>query len=139
MAALDRLVAAAVGVTTVALAETTAGHDLTVPQWRALVVISSSSGLRASEVAARLGMSRPSMSRLIRRLERRGVIVVEPDPTDGRATVLRATPAGVAMRVATMSRRRELILDALAEGSESLPPGLARGLDAIAGSLERYG
>ncbi|HEY6013494.1 MAG TPA: helix-turn-helix domain-containing protein, partial [Candidatus Limnocylindrales bacterium] len=79
LAALDRLAAASVGLTTVALAEH--GRDLTLPQWRALVVISTSTGLRASDVADRVGMSRPSMSRLIRRLQRRGVIVVEDDPS----------------------------------------------------------
>ncbi|MGH2513687.1 MAG: MarR family winged helix-turn-helix transcriptional regulator [Candidatus Limnocylindrales bacterium] len=139
LAALDRLVLAAVGVTTVALAESGEGHDLTLSQWRALVVITSADGLRASEVAQRIGMSRPSMSRLIRRLERRGVIVADQDPHDGRATILRATRTGAAMRVATMNRRRELMAEALDARPGTLPPDLAGGLDAIAGALERYG
>jgi DNA-binding MarR family transcriptional regulator len=138
LAALDRLVLAAVGVTTVALAESGEGHDLTLSQWRALVVISSSTGLRASELAQRIGMSRPSMSRLVRRLERRGVIVAEQDPNDGRATILRATSTGVSVRVAMMARRRELMTDALAARPGSLPRDLASGLDAIAEVLERY-
>lgn len=136
LAALDRLAAAAVGLTTLALAEQ--GRDLTLPQWRALVVISTSTGLRASDVADRIGMSRPSMSRLIRRLQRRGAIVVEHDPSDRRATILRATPAGVAMRVATMTRRRELMAEALAAHPVPLPRELVSGLDAIADELERY-
>jgi DNA-binding MarR family transcriptional regulator len=136
LAALDRLAAASVALTTVALAEQ--GRDLTLPQWRALVVISTSTGLRASDVADRIGMSRPSMSRLIRRLQRRGVIVVEDDPGDRRATILRATPAGVAMRVATMTRRRKLMAEALAAHRGPLPRELASGLDAIADELERF-
>lgn len=136
LAGLDRLAVAAIGVTTVALAEH--GRDLTLPQWRALVVISSSSGLRASDVASRIGMSRPSMSRLIRRLQRRGVIVADEDPSDRRATILRATPAGVAMRVATMARRRDLMAEALATHRGPLPRELGAGLDAIAEALERY-
>src|ERR1035437_10988056 len=83
-------------------------------------------------------MSRPSMSRLVRRLERRGVIVAEQDPNDGRATILRATSTGVAVRVAMMARRRELMTDALATRPGSLPRDLASGLDAIAEVLERY-
>jgi DNA-binding MarR family transcriptional regulator len=139
VAALDRLVGAAVAVTTVALSQTVGGDELTLPQWRALVVITSASGLRASEVAARIGMSRPSMTRLVQRLVRRGVVVVTSDPSDGRATILRPTQAGLALRVATMSRRRKLIVDALGARTWSLPPELVRGLDAIAESLERYG
>jgi DNA-binding MarR family transcriptional regulator len=138
LAALDRLASAAVGMTTVALAANGQVHDLTLPQWRTLVVISASTGLRASEVASRIGMSRPSMSRLIRRLQRRGVIVVEVDPTDRRAMILRATPVGVAMRVAAMARRRELMAEALAAHPGRLPRDLAGGLDAIADALERY-
>lgn len=137
--ALDRLVASAVAVTTVALSQTVGGGELTLPQWRALVVITSAEGLRASEVAARIGMSRPSMTRLVQRLERRGVIVVERDPSDGRATILRPTQVGLALRVETMSRRRKLIVDALGARTTSLPPELVRGLDAVAESLERYG
>ncbi|HEY7937598.1 MAG TPA: MarR family transcriptional regulator [Candidatus Limnocylindrales bacterium] len=136
--ALDELVGAAVGVTTVALAQTVIGQDLTLPQWRALVVISSTDGLRVSDVAARIGMSRPSMTRLVQRLQRRGVIVAEPDPSDGRATILRATAAGMAMRVATMTGRRRLIVEALGSRPETFSPDLAHGLTAIARALERY-
>jgi DNA-binding MarR family transcriptional regulator len=139
LAALDRLATAAVGVTALALAETAAARDLTLAQWRALVVISSSDGLRAGEVAARIGMSRPSMSRLVRRLERRGVIAVAEDPNDGRATILRATPAGDAMRIATMARRRTLMAEAVAARREPLPKSLADALDAVADALERHG
>lgn len=136
--ALDELIGAAVGVTTVALAQTVIGQDLTLPQWRALVVISSTNGLRVSDVATRIGMSRPSMTRLVQRLQRRGVIITEPDPSDRRATILRATPAGMAMRVATMSGRRRLIVDALGSGAEALSPDLAHCLMAIAQALGRY-
>jgi DNA-binding MarR family transcriptional regulator len=123
LAALDRLASAAVGMTTVALAANGQVHDLTLPQWRALVVISASTGLRAGDVASR---------------QRRGVIVVEADPTDRRATILRATPVGVAMRAAAMARRRELMAEALAAHPGRLPRDLGQGLDAIADALERY-
>ncbi len=139
LAALDRLVVAAVAVTTVALAQTESARDLTLAQWRALVVISSSNGLRSSEVARRIGMSRPSMTRLVQRLQRRGLIGVEPDPSDGRATILRATTAGAATKVAMMARRRSLIVDALAERRNDLSPEAAGELETIAEALERYG
>ena len=138
LAALDRFAGAAVAVTTVALTQTAGGGELTLPQWRALVVITSANGLRASEVAARLGMSRPSMTRLVQRLVRRGVVVVDSDPSDGRVTILRPTQAGLALRLATMSRRRKLIVEALGARSKPLPPDLICGLDAVAESLERY-
>jgi DNA-binding MarR family transcriptional regulator len=139
MDALERLFIAAVGVTSVALAEAGASPDLTLQQWRALVVISASDGLRPGVVAQQIGMSRPSMSRLVRRLERRGVVLVEPDPLDGRAVVLRATPAGAALRRAVMARRRELVRQALAAHRGRLPDDLQGGLRAIAEALAWFG
>lgn len=84
-------------------------------------------------------MTRPSMSRLVRRLERRGVISVHEDPLDGRAAILRATANGRQMHLATMARRRELMAEALGARAGALPDDLATGLAAIADALERYG
>ena len=138
LAALDRVVVAAVGVTTVALAGGSRERDLTLPQWRALMVISSSGGVRAGDVAKRIGMSRPSMSRLVRRLERHGMVVASQDPVDRRATILQASRKGNAVRVATLDRRQKLVEDALA-GRSPLPRDLLDGLHEIADALSRYG
>lgn len=51
--ALERLVTAAVGLTTVVLGEAGVASELTLPQWRILVVVAESDGSRVGEVAGR--------------------------------------------------------------------------------------
>jgi DNA-binding MarR family transcriptional regulator len=50
--------------------------------------------LRVSELADRERMTQPGMTTLITRLERSGYAQRYPDPTDGRATLVRITAAG---------------------------------------------
>ncbi|RUM98614.1 MarR family transcriptional regulator [Pseudaminobacter arsenicus] len=45
-------------------------------------------------VAALLAMDRTTLTANLKPLERRGLIVTAPDPTDGRARLLQLTPAG---------------------------------------------
>ncbi len=51
-------------------------------------------GLRASELAAMAHMAKPSMGYLIDHLEQCGYVERLPDPTDGRAQLVRLTPRG---------------------------------------------
>jgi DNA-binding MarR family transcriptional regulator len=51
-------------------------------------------GTRAVILAQRAGMTRQSMSNLIRELETTGYVDVQPDPGDGRAALVRLTPRG---------------------------------------------
>ncbi len=50
--------------------------------------------LRISELAEREGVSQPGMTTLINKLAEDGYAERFPDPTDGRATLVRITPAG---------------------------------------------
>src|SRR5664279_6626766 len=72
---LERIAVGAVGLTTRALAEADTGFELTFPQWRALLVLGAGDdGARIGEVATRVGVTVPATSRLLRRLERRGLV-----------------------------------------------------------------
>jgi DNA-binding MarR family transcriptional regulator len=51
-------------------------------------------GLRPSDLAARGQMTKQAANRLIRHLERRGYLRLEPDPTDQRARIVRLTERG---------------------------------------------
>jgi DNA-binding MarR family transcriptional regulator len=99
-------------------------------------VIGSSHGLRANELAELVGMSRPSMSRLMVRLERGGVAIAEVDPTDGRATIVRLTPLGLELVSDVTIRRRALIASALNVELDRLPGNLAAGFNRVAAALE---
>ena len=137
--AIERLTVEAVGVTAVALARATPDVELSLPQWRALVVVGGMpAGVRVGEIASRVGSAGPTTSRLVRRLERRGLVVSQRDEADRRATLVRLTPAGEHLRRALVEHRRALIREALAELPGSLAAGLEDGLQQISKALARY-
>jgi DNA-binding MarR family transcriptional regulator len=52
------------------------------------------SGTRPGELARRAGVTPQAMAEFVRYLEERGYVERVPDPTDGRARLVRLTPCG---------------------------------------------
>jgi DNA-binding MarR family transcriptional regulator len=127
--AIELLMFGAIGLTSFALAEA-AQVDLTLHQWRALVVIGRTDSIRVGEVAMQIGTALPATSRLLSRLERRGLLTSARDERDRRATNVWLTAAGQRFRDAVIQRRRELMRAALAKRGP-LPKDLTRGLEAL--------
>ncbi|MDV3297180.1 MAG: MarR family transcriptional regulator [Brachybacterium paraconglomeratum] len=71
--------------------------DLTMQQLRALTLVAYSEGLTAQELAGWLRVSAATVSGLVGRLERRGLVRRERSTTDRRAKELRLTDEGVAL------------------------------------------
>jgi len=136
---LERIAVGTVGLTTRGLARAETGFELTFPQWRAMLVVGAEAdGARVGEVAARVGVTVPATSRLLRRLERRGLTTLVTDEADHRATRVRLTERGHAIRAAIIAHRR----DALEAVAANLPDprrlDLATGLGLIGRDLERF-
>lgn len=51
-------------------------------------------GSRITNIAERAGLSKQTVGPLVRNLEERGILRVDPDPTDGRAKLVRYTDLG---------------------------------------------
>jgi DNA-binding MarR family transcriptional regulator len=66
-------------------------------------------GSRITDMAERAGTTKQNMSYLTEYLEQRGYIERSPDPEDGRASIFKMTPKGIALRARgrTMIRERE--------------------------------
>ena len=123
VAELERVVIGAVGLTTRALAEAAPGTDLTFPQWRALLILGEDAdGARVGQVAARVGVTLPATSRLLRRLAARGMVTLVADEQDHRATRAQLTDAGAAVRASILRYR----LDALREVAAAMDGQTAR-------------
>ena len=136
---LERIAVGAVGLTTRALAEADTGFELTFPQWRALLVLGEGDdGARIGEVSARVGVTLPATSRLLRRLERRGLVALAVDEQDRRATRARLTDSGVAVRAAILGHRQAVLREIVATLSDPERLDLADGLAAIASELDRF-
>lgn len=72
---------------------------------------------RISVLAAASGVSQPSMTELVGRLERESLVTRLADPEDGRATLVHITPSGSTRR----AQRVRLVYDRAAELLEMLP------------------
>lgn len=128
--ALERIVYGGVAITNLALAET--ALEITLPQWRVLVVVGESSdGAAVSEIAGRIGAAVSPASKLVTRLERRGLLTTAKDTIDRRVTRVRLTEAGAALRAHVLDCRREYIVRAL--GSAGPAPGGVEGYVAKLG------
>jgi DNA-binding MarR family transcriptional regulator len=136
---LERIVVGAVGLTTRALAQADTGFELTFPQWRALLVLGEGpDGARVGEMATRVGVTVPATSRLLRRLERRGLTTLSVDEQDRRATRARLTDRGRSVRTAILGHRRAALREVASALNDPEQLELGEGLKAIAAELERF-
>ena len=69
-------------------------HNITEPQWRVMRVINDRAATDATGIAE-VGLLRaPSVTRILKELEERKLIVREPDENDGRRMLVALSPAG---------------------------------------------
>lgn len=136
--AVERLLTAGIGITARAIDQTPDAIDLTLVQWRVLVIASGTEGLRIGELAAHLGISVPSASRLVRRIEAQGLLTATRAVDDRRATNIALTEAGRRIVEAVVRRRRELIGQALPAEPGAAPTHAARVVGEIASRLAEF-
>jgi len=72
-------------------------HDLTDPQWRVLLLIQHDPTQDISDLVRSSFLLGPSLSRILRDLAARGLIVRTPDPRDARRAFHSLTPEGEAL------------------------------------------
>jgi len=70
-------------------------QDVTEQQWRVIRVLAEQSPLDATELADRACILAPSLTRIIRSLEERGLILRERDQGDGRRILLSLSEKGL--------------------------------------------
>jgi DNA-binding MarR family transcriptional regulator len=103
--------------TTAVLSRVAAEHDLSLTQLRVLAILRDRR-VRMSELADYLGLDKSTISGLVDRAEKRGLLQRAPNPADGRATDVFLTAKGMQ-------------LAALGEGK------IARSLSPMTGKLTR--
>lgn len=72
------------------------GHGLTLGEYDVMLRLARVPGyaLRMSDLADRVMLSPSGLTRLVDRLEKRGLVERRPDPDDGRVALARLTPDG---------------------------------------------
>lgn len=84
-------------------------HQLSLNEWRVMVVLASHPGVAATEVADFTGLDKMSVSRAITSLSRHGRLRKRADPADARRTHLALSAAGQALfrRIGALAATRE--------------------------------
>ncbi len=88
-----------------------ADHDVTEQQWRVLRVLAEAGMLDASELAEKAFILAPSLTRMLRSLEERNLILRHKDKDDGRRVLLQLAPAGQAVIDEVMPDSRRVYAD----------------------------
>ncbi|MFJ8623630.1 MarR family winged helix-turn-helix transcriptional regulator [Kitasatospora sp. NPDC093550] len=99
--------------------------DLTYPVLSGLARTGPAS---AADLGREIGLDRTTVTRRADRLEQGGLLRRQPDPADGRATLLALTDDGHAAVAATRQRLADAIEDALAAWPEADARDFARHL-----------
>jgi DNA-binding MarR family transcriptional regulator len=112
------------------------GTELSPSLTSALATIERHGPLTPSELAARERVTRPTVTRIVCRLEEAALVGRAADPTDGRSALISATPAGRSLLAAARTRKDAFLserLDALAPADRAT---LERAAALLEGMLE---
>ena len=110
-----------------------AGADLSPSLTAALSTVERHGPLTPSEVALREGIQRPTVTRVLARLEAQGLIERMIDPRDKRSSLVTATKDGRELLAELRTRKTAF----LASRIERLEPGERATLERAADILER--
>ena len=82
--------------------------DMEPAAYGLLVLLQKQQDMRLTDIAASIGIGKPSVSRQIVMLENLGLVQKHADPLDGRAQTISLTPAGAQALTKTQCARKEL-------------------------------
>jgi len=90
-------------------------EEVTLPQYRTLVILAGRGPQRVIELAEALGVAPPTVTRMCDRLVRKGLVRRRAGRRDRRLVLVSLTPAGSRL-VAEVTRRRQAEIARLLEG-----------------------
>jgi DNA-binding MarR family transcriptional regulator len=134
VAALELMTRALVGLTLQSLQ--VLDGEVSVPQFRLLLVLSGLGRVPSSRLAAELGMTASSVTRLADRMEAAGLLARGTDPRSRSIVTLEVTPAGIDLVARVVERRHVLlaaVLGRMSPAEREEAARVARRLSELAG------
>jgi MarR family transcriptional regulator for hemolysin len=110
-------------------------HGVTLPQWRTLIEIFKQEGISQVALAGHIDTDPMTMSGILDRLEKRGLIERYTDPNDSRAKLARLTTEGGELVKTARNVGLELYENALAGLSPADREEMTAGLICIRNNL----
>lgn len=110
--------------------------DLEPAAYGLLIRLVEAGQQRATDLAAYFGVGKATMSRQLRALGELGLVEREPDPADGRASLIRVTEEGGARFQRVRDARRAQYMSKLADWDHTEIAELARLLHQLNASAE---
>ena len=92
--------------------------SLSLAEWRLLAIACAMGPCTASDIGGAGGIDRAEISRALRKLEPKGLLVREADPNHGKRLIISATAAGTELRERVVAERRRHFRELM----EDIPP-----------------
>ncbi|SMX72552.1 DNA-binding transcriptional regulator, MarR family [Brevibacterium sp. 239c] len=108
-----------------------ADHGLTATEFDVLVNIPSTTTIRHRELLDEIVLSRSALSRLLRRLETRGLVSQSADSADQRGVCVALTPEGLRLKRESARTNAEVVRTAFSALTEDNLGELLRLIDRI--------
>jgi MarR family transcriptional regulator for hemolysin len=105
--------------------------DLSVPQFRTLAVIDRNANASLSDVTEHIGLTLPSMSKLVDGLVARKLVTRQTDPTDRRRMTLALTRSGQTALEASRSATRACLAESLAALTDAERATVVKAMEAL--------
>ena len=134
MAALELMTRALVGLTLQSLR--VLDGEVSVAQFRLLLVLSGLGRVPSSRLASELGMTASSVTRLADRMEAAGLLARGTDPRSRSIVTLEVTAAGIDLVARVVEQRHVLlaaVLDRMDPGEREAAARVARRVSELAG------
>ena len=106
------------------------------PAHTALFAHLSLEGTRVTSLAEKMGITKQAVGQIVAELEQAGVLCRTPDPSDGRAKLVRFTAAGYSALLAGFGALREVEGELATELGEALMSRLNRDLAKLLSAFE---
>jgi DNA-binding MarR family transcriptional regulator len=116
-----------------------AGEELSPSQTAALATIDRHGPLTPSELAARERIQRPTVTRVVARLEEAGLVQRTRDPQDGRSSLVALSPAGRELLARGRTRKNAYLARRLRELDAEERATLQRAAAILERLLEQEG
>jgi MarR family transcriptional regulator, transcriptional regulator for hemolysin len=118
-----------------------AGLEVTVAESRTLFHAARQDGMRQAALAERMGIEPMTLVNFLDRLEGRGFVTREPDPSDRRAKIVKVTPAAQPLleRLEVIARgvRRQAVVGLSERDMEIVGRALEHMRNNLSASVER--